>query len=72
MEEPVSVQVTVRTAAGRMYGPYSITLDTPNAPTPMSEYEEEGLKCAREDGLSEADAAGCTFRVEFPKDRGAE
>jgi hypothetical protein len=36
----------------------------------VTEYEKEGLMCAREDGLSDADAAGCTFRVEFPKDQG--
>ena len=39
---------------------------------PLTEYEKEGLKSAREDGLSEADAAGCTFNVQFPKDREAK
>ena len=70
MEMSVSVQVTVHTAGGRVFGPYSITLTTLNAPTSLTEYEKEGLRCAREDGLSDADAAGCTFRVEFPKDQG--
>ncbi len=55
----MSFQVTVHTAGGRVYGPYSITS--------VTEYEKEGLRCAREDGLSDADAAGCTFKVEFPK-----
>ena len=71
MESPVSVQVTVRTAEGRTYGPYSVTLASLNAPTSVTEYEQEGLKYAREDGLSEADTAGCTFTVEFPKSREA-
>ncbi len=66
----MSVHVTVHTAEGRVYGPYSIALTTLNAPTPVTEYENEGLRCAREDGLSDADAACCTFRVEFPKDQG--
>ena len=70
MEMSVSVQVTVRTAAGRVFGPYSIMLTTLNAPTSVTEYEKEGLRCACEDGLSDADAAGCTFKVEFPKDQG--
>ncbi len=68
MEQPVSVQVTVRTAQGRVYGPYSIAPGTPDAPTPVDEYEKEGLERARADGLSEADAAGCTFDVQLPKD----
>ena len=70
MEMSVSVQVTVHTAEGRVSGPNSITLTTLNAPTSVTEYEKEGLRCAREDGLSDADAAGFTFKVEFPKDQG--
>ncbi len=65
-----SVKATVRTAEGRVYGPYSTTLISLNAPTSVTEYEKEGLRCAREDGLSDADAAGCTFKIEFPKDQG--
>ncbi len=63
MEMSVSFQVTVHTAGGRVYGPYSITS--------VTEYEKEGLRCAREDGLSDADAAGSTFKVEFLKDQRA-
>ncbi len=65
-----SVKATVRTAEGRVYGPYSTTLISLNAPTSVTEYEEVGLRCAREDGRSNADATSCTFRVEFPKDHG--
>ena len=65
----MSVQFTVRITGGRVYGPYLITLTTLKVPTSVTEYEKEGLRCAGEDGLSDADAAGCTFTVEFPKDQ---
>ncbi|HEY8382008.1 MAG TPA: hypothetical protein VIL09_07665 [Microvirga sp.] len=67
----MSAMVTIRTADGATFGPYPIHLATIGETTPISEYEREALACAREDGLPEKDAAGCTYTVMFPKDEGA-
>jgi hypothetical protein len=64
----VATLVTVHAPNGRAFGSYPVASGPLDAATPIKEYEREGLARARDEGLSDQDAVGCTFDVVYPKD----
>jgi hypothetical protein len=68
LEVSLDTLVTVHAPDGRAFGPYPVASGPLEAPTPIKDYERQALSRALEDGLSEREAAGCTFDVVYPKD----